>query len=102
MQSTVQCRRYEQCWKIHYKTQSGKEQVKKGCLSNLGCSIAPEACEANDSSRFSWLKGEIITECVQSCCVTDGDTLCNGAFIISASINTLLMIFAIFYNLILL
>ena len=78
------------CWKGHYKTDKGREVEMRGCRGKEGCEETKKKCENGDKDLVDDKK-EKLTKCAVACCISVGDTPCNGA--LSFSTNMVMMIF---------
>ena len=63
-----------QCVTAYREEQDFFTQAGKGCLSKKECSHAEELC-----ANAKRTKEDGTTECLVTCCESDGDTPCNGA-----------------------
>lgn len=78
------------CFKFHDESTDGIVQEARGCMEKSYCEEAKEICSDKDKMKKAKVK-----ECQAACCVSTGDTPCNGASIASNSVMTMMMVAAL-------
>ena len=93
-QTKIECHTNFTCYKLHGTTLDGIESEARGCWTKDFCEGYVKLCkEETDEQK----RKRTIKDCEAACCVSDGDTPCNGGF--TVSINMIMIMFAVLCSL---
>ena len=74
------------CVRMHSVSDDGKEYEMRACYDKSICEEQKKKCEDKANLKALGLK-----ECTITCCVSDGDTPCNGGFSVFINSTTMMM-----------